>query len=246
MLVGLLEELLDEMENDESFRAMYEANDELQASLSWFYSRTSYDDMIRELRRGLRDFERDLSGEITISFYIGSGDRLLRLEIDAQFEHEEDDINFDISLDFGASAHDLWVFEMNLYNDSERSLYILEWDINETPHGGETTLRAVSEDRWGSEDSTLILDWTDSGIFSLSVVDDFGINEMLSGIYTKTEDGFDFGIDNPLESSFWNQSLTLDISAVRRSGHIEDITFINVSEWNQVLLEKIVGLFVFW
>ena len=246
MIVELLESLVDEFENDDNMRAMFEANEEIQSGLYMgFGSYMSFDDMIREIRSGLRELDRNLRGEVLVAFYIGGGDRLVRLDINADLEYDREKGDLEITLDFGSSADDLWVFEMNTHDDSGRSSYRLEWEMNETSRGGETVLRASSDDSWSSSETSFILDWTDRGNFTFSLDGDWGREMLFSGVYDKNNDGFSLVIDDPFADSFWNQSLVLEISATRRSGHIDDISFINVSEWNQSLIDKIEDYFSF-
>jgi len=86
----------------------------------------------------------------------------------------------------------------------------------------------------------MTLVWDDSGGFILSPLEDHYSYEMLlSGTYTKINDGFIMVIDDPFTDSNWDESLRLEITAVSRSGHIKDIEFINIADWDYSLIEKI-------
>ena len=246
MLVGLLEDLIDELENDENMRGMYDASIEAQSGMYGYFPGPTYDEIIRETRSELRDMSRNLSGDIIIGFYIGSSNRLVRLEVNADIEYDRERGELEFSLDFGSSAKDLWVLEMNTYDDYSNSYFKIEWEMNESSRGGgETVLRTITDQGWGVYETSLILHWTDRGLFTFSVVSDWDSLDIFSGTYDKTSDGFSLIVDDPFVNSYWGESLMLDISAERRSNHIDDITFINVSEWDQSLIDKIEEFFGF-
>jgi len=244
MIIDFLNDALDLLENDDSIRAFLEAGNELQAELYNTDLVPAYNEMIREMRSELRSLERDLRGEMKATFYIGSGDRLIRAEVDFDFRYDGERIEFDFSLDFGTSAHDTWVFHFNSRDDQDRTTITITWDIKETSRGGETSVTIDSSDRWGSETVAVLLDWNDRGHFTLSFVEDRNQETLLSGVYTKIENGFRMFIDDPFTDSFWEESLQLEVSAVNRSGHIRQIDFINISEWGVSLIESLENLFI--
>jgi hypothetical protein len=239
-IADLFEELFDILENDDNIRAMYESN--AQLSMGIFY--TSYDDAIRDMRREVRSFTRSLSGEITAKFIVGSSNRLLRIEIDTDLSYDGESDRFDMSMDFGASAHDLWVLEINAGTGRDRTSMILEWEMSESSRGNETVLRATIDDRWSdNETSEIALSWTDRGNFTLSEKSDWSSGTLLSGIYTRNSDGFRLEIDDPFRDSFWGESLNLSITASSRSGRIEEVNFINIADWGESLLERLEDFF---
>ncbi|MCL2662520.1 MAG: zinc-ribbon domain-containing protein [Oscillospiraceae bacterium] len=233
-IADLFEEFFDILENDENIRAMLESN---ISDLGFFY--TSYDDFIREMRREVRSFTRSLSGEITVTFYIGSNNRLLRIEIGTDLAYEGEVELFDMSVDFGASATDIWTFEMNVGAGRDRMSFTLEWEMRETSHGSEVVFRGTTDDRWSdNETGELTLSWTDRGNFTLSYVEDRSSETILSGVYTRNSDGFRLEIDDPFTDSFWDESLSLTISASNSAGRIEEVNFINIADWGETLLER--------
>jgi hypothetical protein len=239
-IAELVEEFFDLLENDENFRAMLESNADF--NFGFFYS--SYSDLIREMRREVRSITRSLSGEITASFFIGSRNRLLRIEIDTDLAYDGEADSFDMFIDFGASANDLWVLEVNTGTGRDRSTVKIEWDMNETSRGGETIFRVIVDDRWSDNElSELTLSWTDGGNFTLSAEDSWSSETILSGIYTRNNDGFKLVIDDPYRDSYWDESLSLSISASSRSGRIEEVDFINIANWGESLLESFEDLF---
>jgi len=244
MIIRLLNDLIDLVENDDTIRAALDASDELQAGMYPYSSSQSFDEMMRELRSGVRDLERDLKGEIIVSFFVGSRNRLLRLEADIEFTYDREQIKVEMSLDLGVSAHDLWVYNINMHenNTSESTAFV--WSIKETSRGGETSFSIRSIRQWGNEEFDLTLEWNERGNFTLSFRDAYSSEDLLSGLYRKINDGFELEIDDPFINSYWEESLQLKITVVNRSGHIKDITFINISDWGSDLLEKLEKLFI--
>jgi len=246
MIIDFIYEFLDLLENDDSLRALFEASYELQAGMNpYFYDPPSVSSMIRELRNEVRTLERNLRGEITSAFYIGSKDRLLRMDVNFDFQYEMEQAEFSFSLDFGSSAHDLWVFNFNMRDGRDYVSFSLMWDIKETQRGGETSLTYISDNRWGSDTVNILLDWNDRGNFTLSYSEGRNFETLLSGVYTKINDGFRLTIDDPFTNSWWDESLQLEISAVNRSGHIKQIEFINISDWGNTLIDKLEEFFGF-
>ena len=68
---------------------------------------------------------------------------------------------------------------------------------------------------------------------------------ILSGIYTRENEGFNLKIDDPFTDSFWDESLRLEISAVHHSDRIEQVEFINIDDWDMALIEKLEDFFDF-
>jgi hypothetical protein len=237
MIIKFLNDLIDLLENDDSIRALFEASNDLQAGMLGIGS--SFNEMLRELRSEIRDLERELQGNLKIAFFIGNRDRLMRMEVDFDFSYAGEHAWFDILLDFGSSAHDDWVLTINTRDGRDSMVVSVAWIVRETSRGGETTLEMSSEDRFGSESFAITLDWNDRGSFNLSFRDSYSSENLLSGTYTKINNGFDLVIDDPFSNSWWEESLQLKISAVSRSGHIQRIDYINIADWDMSLLEKI-------
>jgi len=245
MIVELLSDFIDLFEEDDTMRTLFDTIESIANPFST--GRNSfYDEMIRNARDGIRDLRRNLRGEIIVSLYIGSRDRLMRVELDADLEHDRDRAQFEGFWDFGSSAHDTWVQELNMFERGDRVTSTIEWDIRETSRGGETTYRTVNDDRWGVFTTEITLDWTNRGNFALSLRDDWGGNRtLLSGIYTIDNEGFNLVIDDPFADYFWDESLQLqlEISAARGADRIGEIDFVNISDWDMRLLDRLENLF---
>ena len=235
MIIKLFEDILKAYENDESMRQMFDAIDGVQSTMNPWSSGSSYDEMLREMRSMIRELERELRGDILVTLFVGRRDRLLRLEIDANLEFDRERTRTKISLDFGSSARDTWVLEMNTDDET----YIIEWEINESSRGAEIILRFTEEYRNWSESFEITLDWSDRGDFTLSHREGRERETLLSGTYTSDRNGFRLTLDDPFVSTGWGETLHLEISTASRSGRIPQIDFINVSEWDLSLIDKL-------
>jgi len=245
LMFDMLDEFLDILEESDYIRASYYSQGALFDLMDLPIG--TYDDAIRQIRRALSDAQRSIShGDFVISMYVDRSDRLLRLELDADFEVEREHVQFTVAIDFGTSAHDTWVIEIDVLDDFSDATYSLEWEVNETSRGGETIIRAIEDDsRRGTSTNELILDWTNRGDFTLSVEDDrWGRETILTGTYTSDGEGFNLVIDDPFGDFGWSdESLRLEISTARRDGRIEQVDFINISEWDLSLIDMIENFF---
>jgi len=116
--------------------------------------------------------------------------------------------------------------------------------MTESANARETKLRFTVDDRWTSDETgEITLSWTDGGRFTLSERSNYSSSTILSGVYTRSSDGFRLDIDNPLEESFLGASLSLTISASNQAGRIEEVDFINIVNWGESLLERIENFF---
>ena len=240
LMFDILDEFLDILEESDYFRASFYSQESLFELMD--IPMTTFDATIRQLRRALNDAQRSIGhGDFVVSMYIDRNDRLLRIELNADFEVEREHVQFTFAIDFGTSAHDTWVIEI-MVDDFSDTTYSLEWEVNETSRGGETIIRAIEDSsRWGTSTNELILDWTNRGDFALSVEDERqGRETILTGTYTSDGEGFNLVIDDPFVNDRWrDDSLHLEISTARRDGRIEPVDFINLSEWDMSLIDMI-------
>jgi len=233
MILDVLEEFLDIFENDESIRSTLTAID----------GAVAFDDMFNEMRSELRSIARDLKGEIVVAFFVGSGDRLYRIETDIDIGVDWDMASAGIVIDFGDSAHDLWTMEMSARMGGVRATFTFEWEMYESTRGGETIFRMATDFAWSETKAELIIEWTDRGDFEVIFDDDWSRNTLLSGRYTSDRDSFSLVIDDPFGGSFWGESLDLEISGTTGRNPVQQITFINIADWGQSLLDNLEGLF---
>jgi len=240
LVLDTLEEFIDVLEESEYFRASFDAQDSLQSFTNPWHTGDSFNNMIREARRELSSMQRSSEGEFVALMYIDRSDRLLRIELNADFEVDRDQTQFEMSIDFGTSARDTWVLEVNVFDNFSNTTHLVEWEVNETSRGGETILRIIEENRrGGSSTNELILNWTDRGDFTLSTENEWGHETLLTGVYTSDGEGFNLTIDNPFTGSTWDEYLHLEISTARRSETIEEVDFISISEWDLSFIEDL-------
>ncbi|MCL2425794.1 MAG: zinc-ribbon domain-containing protein [Oscillospiraceae bacterium] len=240
LMVEFFERFLDIVEEDESINAFFDSFNSLIISTDPWADEISLEEIIREGRREMREMH-DMQGEMSMSFYVGRGDRLYRLvyKIDMGFDGNRTEVS--MIFDLGSHVNDVWSLGIESRADWGRSEFVVEWEVNETSGGGETILRVNEDDRWGNWTSELILEWTDRGDFILSL-DDNGRNQetLLTGEYTISEDGFILRLLDLIEDSlFFEQHLNLEISTARRTERLEPVEFVNIAAWDQRLIDQI-------
>jgi len=244
LLVEVLEDYIDAMEANEYGRAVFEATNAFTAAIDPWTEPMTFEDMIDELRSEIRYLE-DMEGDMVLSMYVGRGDRLLRMELNVDFEYNRDRMELNIAMDFGASADDTWTLEIDARGDWGLSEIAFTWDVNETARGGETALSVTTEDRWGVSTDSIILEWTDRGNISfLYEVNGRGRETIFSGTYTSDDYGFTLTLEDLIEDLlFFEQNLDIEISTARRTERLEPVEFINVSDWGQSLIDMVEDFF---
>ncbi|MDR2599678.1 MAG: zinc-ribbon domain-containing protein [Oscillospiraceae bacterium] len=239
MIIEFLNDVLDAYSNDESARDAYNSMSGFLYSQIW-YDYPSFDETVREMRNSLREIEREFFGEITVDIYTGKNDRLLRVEVVADLEIFRESAVVSATLDFGASAKDLWILEMSSKSEWEESTFLLKWSLDESADGaGSTKLTLTMEDNWWSDSYEVSLNWTNRGDFTLSVEEDYFGDTLLSGTYIKQGDRFSLTLDNLLANSYYDDNLTFNILTEPLSGRIQNVNFVNIKDWDEALLEKI-------
>ena len=237
MIIGLLEDFLKALENDDTIRSWFDLMDSYQDD--YWNTGSTYDEMLREINNALRDMKRNFNSDFSIALYVGKGDRLLRIELNTEIEIDRDMSEISIMLDFGTSAHAIWFLETNVVENGVRTGTAFEWAMRETSRGGEASLSFIEEIAFGVVTTELILEWTDRGAITLSVIEYHNREEVLTGMYTSNGDGFRLTIDDPNVSSYYGERMDLEITVSRRSGQIPEIDYTNISEWGTQLIEKI-------
>ena len=235
MLIDLLEDYIIMLENDDDMRAFFSSWDDFNAVMDpWAGNVSIYDEMLREMRWMLEDMF-GLQGSIVVSMYIDNNDRLLRMEMNMDLEMDRERVQITMTLDFGTSANDTWEFSVTVRDRFEVfEVLSIVWEMDKTPSGGETSIMVVEE---GWESGGVTLSWTDRGDFVLSM-NDFGWHqELLSGNYTRSGQGFNLRLDGLIDDGW--QRLDLGISAAARTERLVPVDFINISQWDQRFLDSI-------
>jgi len=236
MFVNFMEDYINMLDDDEDMRALFAQSDAFMEIMDPFGSSGSvFDEMIRDLRSMMRELD-GLEGYMTFSMYVGSGNRLLRMELDMNFGFDEELERVVVALDLGESASDAWRLSADAPDGSE---FILDWEVNDTSNGGETIVRAIMNDRRSSFEYEVILDWSDRGDFTLSFYEGWHAETVLTGNYTSNAYGFELWLYDLIDSDWdWSdESLDIGISTARRTESLEPVDFINISDWGQRVVD---------
>lgn len=199
-----------------------------------------YNRAMKELKDQLRDFERRLSGDISITMFVGSRNRLLRAEINADMRYEKERVRIKATFDFGASAQDRWTVNLSVSLDNDRISFKGVWDYRERSNSIENTITLTPDN---GEPLVLKSTWSpDRGNFTLSYNDGWNENE-LSGVFTTSDKGFRLSFDNlwDANTNYLERVLKLDIRA-ETGAQSKRVDFINIDRWDEVFLERIGGM----
>ena len=238
-LFTLMEDFIQLIEDDETFDKYLDllSNNLMRDAVGDISS--SYDSAIRDLRRMSREFERYYSGDITISMFVGSRNRLLRAEINADIRYDGDRTRIKGTFDFGASATDRWTMNISVTAGDFRESARVVWDYRERSNAIENTLTLSSGD---SDPVTLRSSWSpDRGSFTLSF-EEYGDELEIGGVFKPSDDGFRLSFDNLFKDSYSDESLTIEINA-KSGARIKQVDFINIDKWDEELFENMGGLF---
>jgi len=228
-LLKLLNDLYNVFENDEIIREQLEATD--NPLLQGMIGRTgTYDYLLREFRRFIRELERNYEGDIVLSFYTNSESRLLRFEIDADIIYDGNREENKVSFDFGSSIEDNWVFDFSAISDYGSNNIFASWDYEVHLENYRNTVHIAGDD---IESITLISDWNkDNGDFELAYISRWDMGE-ITGVFKPADNSFRLLFDNVLPESSYS-SLKIDIHAETGS-QIERISYINIDRWGREL-----------
>ena len=254
-IMGLLEDLYDLIEEDDDLRAVIKqafvgsmgasmfyviAPDSLQDIDDYFNE--SYNDMLRELRGAIRDFDRIYSdtSTITLSLFIGNGNRMLRIELDMNIRIDGERIRFNASFDFGESVNDRWVFRFNANGTTGK----ITWDYKERSNSIENTL-TISDDDFSV---TLRSDWSPTkGDFTLSFEQDdawWGPQRgEFSGNYIQDNNGFKLSFEIP-SGYYDDDNISIRITG-ERGANIKQISYINIDKWDWDLINRLEEFFAY-
>jgi hypothetical protein len=232
-MVALLRDLVNVMERDTSVSSVF--NNPMYA-----YMGISYSDAIHEIRGMIREMERELNGDITLAFYIGAGDRLLRVEFDAAFIDYGDEISLNMVLCLGGSATDIWRLDINFDDGWDNFSATAEWEIRQVSgrniHDIELIIR---EDDW-SESATLTLDWDPSGgEFIFSVREPSGWNEeFFRGNFVVQNGAFRLRFHVSNEGWYSSSETSVEIST-SRGVNIGNVNYTNIGDLRMADFERI-------
>ena len=240
-IIGLLNDLLDAIENDENIRNYFSSLLTSTVDSGPVLPGIGYGDMMNQLKMLVSAFSIYYadSSIITLTLFIGDGDRIMLMELDADVTFMTERVQFSASFDFGASVSDRWVFKV----EAGGLTASIEWDYTENGASRENIIT------FSFDDVKLALksDWsTDSGDFTLAYSLDNGSwvqTGELSGVFLLDSNGFRLSLDIPI-GYYSSEKLALDIKG-EFGADIKQIDFINVDQWDIEVLYKLESLFNF-
>jgi len=234
-LIGLIDGYIDLMENDDSVRTQFDLySNPLFAEV---FPGDYYNSTMSELKRMANEFERSFSGEVICSFFIGSGDRCLRIEIDADVMYDGEGGTVFVLLDFGASAIDSWKFEVSFEDEYESGSVLIDWSYQERGGNIENTVDITIDNDYSSDTVTLSSKWSPvGGAYTLSFSTYWDTYD-ISGVFTVSGDDFRLSLDNPF-SDFTDESFSLVITG-KSGAVIRQIDYINIDRWSDTLIPAV-------
>jgi len=235
-IVTLLNDLYVVLENDESMRAQLEmSNNPLLSDIMGGFG--GYEYFLREFRNYVRDFERNYSGDITLVFFIGRNDRLLRMVVNADTVYDGESAEANVTFSFGDSINDEWEFSFLVTSGDNTDTMTIQWSFEEQSGKQVNTIRITTV---YMKSFTLMSEWDeDSGNFTLAYEDNRERNE-ITGVFTTDDKNFRIEFDNLYPA---NSGATLLIEVLAETGaNIGEVEYINIDKWGNVLLEAIMRL----
>ena len=235
-IIDFLSDLVDLIADDQWIKNQFLMLDnEFLQEMAGMSLEDSYKDVLKTLRDLVRDFERDYSGDMIQTYFIGRKDRLLRVEYrwDIKFGRERTKLN--ASLDFGSAVTDRWVLNASVTgDDGNRDTIRITWNYTEKSSTIENT---ITISPGGDDPITLSSVWSpNKGDFTLSYEDSWDIYE-ITGIFKADNKGFELEFDD-FSPPYSRDSLTISIM-VDFGAQIEKIEYINLDRWGESFLEKL-------
>lgn len=236
-LSRFLNALIDALESDEWLRQLYMSL--AGAVLPLLPVETPddlYEDVLRNIRSFAGNFERGFSGSVTLTFFIGRGDRLLRMEACSGFLYDSAEYEITATLDLGASGADCWALDANVSNRDNCSQYRIAWDYYERPSSVESVVSAV----WDCDELVhAITLWTlDSGELSLSYKAGQDSWE-LPGVLLIGDGGFSLELHDAGLSNAGSLTARIDFA---NGAEISRIEYVNLDRWGDTLIPKLEAL----
>ena len=230
-IIDLLRDLQNQMENDDWLREQFYFLDNPIMRDAGLGTGTGFNRFMRDLDDAIRELERDLRGELIVSFYVGRGSHLLRLEVDSTLGMGWGDENFTIVVDFGAADQTTWQLDVKTQYDD----FSLRWDYSVRSNRHSNIISFAVEDRWGRQTYSLSSEWNaNNGDFTLSF-DDGRNRENIHGNFTTSRNGFNLMFE---EIPLGRDTLRLDITASSGT-NIGNVDFINIDEWSMHLMDSL-------
>jgi len=235
-ILTLIKDIYEIYETSETFQAQYDIFDNSAFSGLFYglYGESFYEDFLKNSRDYIDSFEKTYEGDIRITFFIGSGDRLLSVAAKADTKYEGEETSFEISSFFGNSIEDDWIFDFT--SDDSQSVKVI-WSYSKQSGNFVNTVNIEVDNTSVVLKSTLD---ESGGRFKLSYDAGSLSRGEITGIFTSDDDSFRLAFDNLL-SEHTGGRLLIDLSAEPGSD-ISEIDYINIDKWGQALLDSLTRL----
>ena len=236
-LVTLLNDFYDLFENNETIKEQFSAfGSSSIPGVDGIYGE-SYEQLMRDFKRIINEFEKNYSGDIILLFYIDREDRLLRIEIIADMEYDGESAELKATLDFGRSVTDTWMLELSVVGNHSSETITVFWDYEEHSGSYRNTVHIIASDM---DSITLVSDWYQSnGDFSLNYIDRWNSGK-ITGNFTTDDKNFRLAFDDFYPGGSGDR---LKIEVLAQTGaEIGDVDFINIDKWGNALIEAIFSL----
>jgi len=229
-IANFLREYADLMENDENVNSLFDmfVNSPQFSEEIGVSPESLKDETLNIYREAANELENNVTGEITIAFFVGANDRLLQLSLDALVETEYNKFVLGVSLNTGASATDTWRLNVSFDDGWDDGTFTISWEIRETDGRHINVISADARgDDW-AEKVSMTCDWNPTtGVFALTTIGDGSTDELFKGNFIVTGRTFRMQIDYENTSGWSNAKHSIEIST-SRDANIDYVNYVNL------------------
>ncbi|MCL2387018.1 MAG: hypothetical protein FWC89_05635 [Defluviitaleaceae bacterium] len=206
----------------------------------------SHEEMSIELRNLVRSIERNMTGNMTIAFYIGANDRLLRVDISTMtINIYSEATSMDMVFDFGNSATDIWRLDISIYENWDTYSIGMIWESRQVGNNHVHDLDISVRDGSWWDTYTFTSNWNPiTGDFVFTEEDvrrGSSTEELLRG--NLIIDGANFHLS--FEEERWNMTRSVEIFNAQGVNIPAINNFTNIGDLSIDELEDLIDNFVF-
>jgi len=238
---GLLRSWLTAFENDEFIADMFSS-----AQFGFDDGINYHLEAVMELTNLLQEFERNVSGEMTLAFYLGARDRLLAIRFETEVVVNGEEFLLNAVVDFGAYAKDVWSIEVTATFDNETANVYSVWEIdqigNTHVHSFDFGIVDYYDDFAAS--MMVISNWhSESGRFDFSFAQtennrQVSSGNLFGGIFRTDGETFTLIFEHEWES--WGDHNELMIQISTESGaNIRNVDFVNINTLDEAFIIRL-------